>query len=225
MPRFGHGGDRDCRQVGESARIPHMNVSRFEWVPMPMREQTRGVTMASSKLIAGRSRLAAAAIGSGFAMVLGAWFWGFASPDQLLERSYARVTPQGTIFLDDAGSATPALPVTQVALPATQPSQQQPALVVDGEPVPTGILSEPLVAGERVEFRGADAKARTVEVQSVAEMGAPVAGMPGVRLQLVTARTLDKPRPQMLRLIFAVREAPPAKPVVPVATPVADKVL
>ncbi|MBN9260087.1 MAG: hypothetical protein J0J14_04375 [Hyphomicrobium sp.] len=200
-----------------------MNKSRFEWVSMPMREQTRGVTMASSKLIAGRSRLAAAAIGSGFAMVLGAWLWGFASPDQLLERSYARVTPQGTIFLDDAGSTTPPLPVTQVALPVTPPNQQ-PALVVDGEPVPTGVLSEPLVAGERVEFRGADAKTRTVEVQSVAEMGAPVAGMPGVRLQLVTARTLDKPRPQMLRLIFAVREAPPAKPV-PVATPVADKVL
>ena len=178
--------------------------------------------MTRSKLIAGRGRLAAAAIGSGFAMVLGAWIWSFASPDHLLERSYARVTPQGTIFLDDAGN-TSALSVTQVALPVTQPTHQ-PALVVDGEAVPTGVLAEPLVAGDRVQFRGADARIRTVEIQQVAEMEAPVVGMPGVRLQLVTARTADRRHRETLRLIFAVREAAPVK-AVPVATPVADKVL
>jgi hypothetical protein len=210
--------------VGESARVPHIFYeSRVEWDLMPMREQTRGVTMARSKLIAGRSRLAAAAIGSGFAMLFGAWIWSFASPDLLLERSYARVTPQGTIFLDDAGN-TPALPVTQVAATVTPPPIHQPALVVDGEPVHSGVLNEPLVAGDRVQFRGPDAKIRMVEVQQVAEMEAPVVGMPGVRLQLVTARSVDRRHREALRLIFAVREATPVKPV-PVATSVADKVL
>lgn len=186
-----------------------------------MRKQIRGVTMASSKLIAGRSRLAAVATGSGLAMVLGAWLWSFASPDQLLERSYARVAPQGTLFLDDAGN-TQTLPVTQVALPATP--AHQPAVVVDGEALATGILNEPLVAGERVQFRGADAKPRVVEVQDVADMAAPVVGLPGVRLQLVTARSIDRRRPETLRLIFAVREAAPVK-ALPAANSGPDKVL
>jgi hypothetical protein len=189
---------------------------------MPMREQMRGVTMAGSKLIAGRSRLAAAAIGGGLAMVVGTWLWGFTSPDRLLERSYARVAPHGTIFLDDAGT-TASLPVTQVAVSVTPPAQP-PVLVVDGEPVPTGILSEPLATGDRVQFRGADAKLRTIEVREVAEMDAPVVGMPGVRLQLVTARTVDRRRGETLRLIFAVRETMPVK-AAPASTAAADKVL
>ena len=57
-----------------------------------------------------------------------------------------------------------------------------------------------------MQFGGAHAEVRTVEVQDVADMPAPVVGLPGVRLQLVTARTLDRRRPETLRLVFAVRE-------------------
>jgi hypothetical protein len=99
-----------------------------------------------------------------------------------------------------------------------------PALVVDGAPVPSGILSEPLTVGDHVQFGGAHAEVRTVEVQDVADMAAPVVGLPGVRLQLVTARTLDRRRPETLRLVFAVRE-PSAVKVVPIAAPATDKVL
>jgi len=188
---------------------------------MPMRERMRGVTMAGSKMMAGRGRFAAAVAGSGLAVILAAGILTLASPDRLLERSYARVAPQGTLLLDDA--TTSPLPVTQVAVTATPPAVS-PAVVVDGEPVPTGILSEPLVAGDRVQFRGADARLRTIEVRAVAEMEAPIVGMPGVRLQLVTAHTTDRRRRETLQLIFAVREATPAK-TVPVETPVAGKVL
>lgn len=178
--------------------------------------------MASSRLIVGRSRMAAAAIGSGFAVILGAWLWSFASPDRLLERSYARVAPQGTLFLDDAGTEGTQLPVTQAKIPATAP-EPTPALVVDGAPVPSGVLSEPLTVGDHVQF-GAHADVQTVEVQAVADMAAPVVGLPGVRLQLITARTLDRRRPETLRLVFAVREPAPGK-VVPIAAPATDKVL
>jgi hypothetical protein len=75
-----------------------------------------------------------------------------------------------------------------------------------------------------VQFGAADAGTRAVEVQEVADLVAPVVGMPGVRLQLVTARTLDRRRPETLSLIFAVREANPVK-VVPVVAPATDKVL
>jgi hypothetical protein len=179
--------------------------------------------MASSRLIVGRSRMAAAAVGSGFAVILGAWLWSFVSPDRLLERSYARVAPQGTLFLDDAGADASRLPVTHAkVLGETQ--AQSPTLVVDGAPVPSGILSEPLAVGDHVQFGATHAEKRTVEVQDVADMAAPVVGLPGVRLQLVTARTLDRRRPETLRLVFAVREASPVK-VVPIAAPATDKVL
>ncbi|MFN3746439.1 MAG: hypothetical protein ACK4TL_17190 [Hyphomicrobiaceae bacterium] len=181
--------------------------------------------MASSQRIDGRSRLVAAAVGSGFAVVLGAWLWGVASPERLLERSYARITPQGTLFLDDAGDGgASALAVTPARVTAAAAPAHLPVLVVDGEPVPSGILNEPLAAGDRVQFGGVGAGVRTIEVQDVADMAAPVVGLPGVRLQLVTARTVDQREPATLQLIFAVREASPAK-VAPVARPAADKVL
>ena len=190
-----------------------------------MREQERGVTMASATLIAGVRRLGTVVAVSGLAVVLGAWLWGFASPDRLLERSYARVTPQGTLFLDDAGtSGSPALPVTQVTASGAGPTVQQPVLVVDGEPVTSGILSEPLTAGDRVQIRGADTTLRTIEVQVAAEVGAPVVGMPGVRLQLVTVRDLDDRRAEVQHLVFAVRAPEPAK-VIPAARQAAGKVL
>ena len=193
---------------------------------MPMREQERGVTMASATLMAGVRRLGTVAAVSGLAVVLGAWLWGFASPDRLLERSYARVTPQGTLFLDDAGtSGSPALPVTQVAASGTGPAVQQPVLVVDGEPVPSGILNEPLAAGDRVQIRGADTRLRMIEVQVAAEVGAPVVGMPGVRLQLVTIRDLDDRRAEAEHLVFAVRAPDPAKVIPAAAHQTAGKVL
>lgn len=180
--------------------------------------------MASSRLIVGRSRMAAAAVGSGFAVILGAWLWSFVSPDRLLERSYARVAPQGTLFLDDAGAeGASQLPVTHAKVSAATPAQM-PALVVDGAPVPSGILSEPLAVGDHVQFGGAHAEMRTVEVQDVADMAAPVVGLPGVRLQLVTARALDRRRPETLRLVFAVRDTSSVK-IVPIAAPATDKVL
>jgi hypothetical protein len=179
--------------------------------------------MASSRLIVGRSRMAAAAVGSGVVVILGAWLWSFASPDRLLERSYARMAPQGTLFLDDAGPDSASLSVTPAkTLPAA--ATQLPMLAVDGAPAPSGILNEPLVVGDHVQFGGAHADMRTVEVQDVADIAAPVVGLPGVRLQLVTARTLDRRRSETLRLVFAVREANPVK-VVPISAPVSDKVL
>ena len=180
--------------------------------------------MASSRLIVGRGRIATAAVCSGFAVILGAWLWSFVSPDRLLERSYARVAPQGTRFLDDAVTdGATVLPVTQAKVPAAV-SVSMPALAVDGAPVPSGILSEPLAVGDHVRFGDASAHVRTVEVQGVADMAAPVVGLPGVRLQLVTARTLDRRQPETLRLVFAVRETSAVK-VVPIAAPVTDKVL
>jgi hypothetical protein len=196
---------------------------------MPMREQKRGFTVANSTLTAAVRRLGAVALGSGLAMFLGAWLWAVASPDRLLERSYARVTPQGTLFLDDAGaSGSPngplGLSIMQVKASGAAPMVQQPVLVVDGEPVPSGILSEPLAAGDRVQIRGADTVLRTIEVQEAAEVGAPVVGMPGVRLQLVTARYLDVRRAEAEHLVFAVRAPEPAK-VIPAMGRTAGKVL
>ena len=144
--------------------------------------------MAGSRLIVGRSRMAAAAVGAGFAVVVGAWLWSFVSPDRLLERSYARIAPQGTVFLDDGGTdGASALPVTHAKVTAAPPAGL-PQLAVDGAPVPSGILSEPLAVGDRVQIGAAEAGLRTVEVQDVADMAAPVVGLPGIRLQLVTAR-------------------------------------
>lgn len=224
MPRFGHvGGRASCPEVGESAQIPHIRgVRRLRG--RPTCKQGKGVSMASSRLIVGRSRMAAAAVGSGFAVILGAWLWSFASPDRLLERSYARMAPQGTLFLDDAGAdAASRLHVTQAKVLA-ETQVPTPALVVDGASVPSGILNEPLAVGDHVQFGHANTEMRTVEIQDVADMGAPVVGLPGVRLQLVTARTLDRRRSETLRLVFAVREASPVK-VVPISAPASDKVL
>ena len=179
--------------------------------------------MAGSRLIVGRGRMAAAAVVSSFAVILGAWLWSFASPDRLLERSYARMAPQGTLFLDDAGADASRLPVTPARALAEAPTPL-PSLVVDGAPVPSGILSEPLAVGDHVQYGGAHGDVRAIEVQDVADMAAPVVGLPGVRLQLVTARTLDRRRPETLRLVFAVREASPVK-VVPISAPATDKVL
>jgi hypothetical protein len=189
-----------------------------------MGDQMRGVTMAGSGLIVGRSRLAGAAVASGFAIILGAWLSSFVSPDRLLERSYARVAPQGTLFLDDAGSESASVLAVTPAKVMTAAPTPLPQLAIDGAPVPSGILNEPLTPGDRVQFGAADAGTRAVEVQEVADLVAPVVGMPGVRLQLVTARTLDRRRPETLSLIFAVREANPVK-VVPVVAPATDKVL
>lgn len=225
MPRFGHVRRRGSEpQVGESARMPHINGHAVRVGCSPMGDQMRGVIMAGRRLIVGRRGLAGAAVASGFAVVLGAWLWSFTSPDRLLERSYARVAPQGTLFLDDAGTdGASHLAVTPVKVMMAAPTPL-PQLVVDGEPVPSGVLNEPLSAGDRVQFGAAQAEMRTVEVQEVADIVAPVVGIPGVRLQLVTARTLDRRRPETLSLIFAVRESNPVK-VLPVATPVSDKVL
>jgi hypothetical protein len=67
--------------------------------------------------------------------------------------------------------------------------------------------------------------AREVEVLEVAEIDAPVVGLPGVRLQLVKARALDGARqPETVRLIFTIRESDRAK-VTPVASPTSGKVL
>ena len=189
-----------------------------------MRKQMRGVTMANTNVTAGRGRLAVVAAGSGLTALLGIWFWGFANPDRLLERSYARVTPQGTLFLDDAGIDGPSsLPITRVTVSVTAPTQPQ-VLMVDGEPVSSGILAEPLASGDRVQIRGANAEARMIEVQEAADLGAPVVGLPGVRLQFVTARALDDRDHETLRLIFAIRDADQAK-VVPAASVTAGKVL
>jgi hypothetical protein len=179
--------------------------------------------------MAGVRRLGTVAAVSGMAVVLVGWLWGFASPDRLLERSYARVTPQGTLFLDDAGTSgspngSPSLAVTQVTVSGAGSAVPQPVLVVDGEPVPSGILSEPLTAGDRVQLRGADTTLQTIEVQVAAEVGAPVVGMPGVRLQLVTVRDLDDRRAEMQHLVFAVRAPEPAK-VIPAVRQTAGKVL
>lgn len=181
--------------------------------------------MANSTSTAGVRRLGAVALGTGLAVFLGAWLWTIASPDRLLERSYARVTPQGTLFLDDAGaSGAPGLSITQVRASGAAPTAHQPVLVVDGEPVPSGILSEPLAAGDRVQIRGADTVLRTIEVQEAADVGTPVAGMPGVRLQLVTVRYPDDRRAEVEHLVFAVRAPEPVK-VIPAVGQSAGKVL
>lgn len=178
--------------------------------------------MAGSKPVLGRSRRGATVLVAGFALIFGAWLSSFASPDRLLERSYARVAPQGTLFLDDAGGeGRSSLPVTPARI--TSGASAQPT-TADAEVAPSGILAEPLSVGDRVQLAAPEAEMQSIEVQEVTDVAVPVVGMPGVRLQLVTARTLDGRRAEPLRLIFAVREASPVK-VVPVAAPATDKVL
>ena len=186
-----------------------------------MQERMRGDSMAKSKVRAGRSsRFAAAAVTLG--VMIGAAFLmsGAVSPDRLLERSYARVAPQGTIHLDEAVADNErAVHITRTANPAP------PALLIDGVAVESGILSEPLTVGARLRLAPGTADTREVEVLEVAEMDAPVVGLPGVRLQLVKARALDAAgRSEAIRLIFTVREPDRAK-VVPVAGPTSGKLL
>lgn len=186
-----------------------------------MQERMRGDSMAKSRVRAsGSSRFAGAVVMLG--VMIGAAFLmsGAVSPDRLLERSYARVAPMGTIHLDEPVVDTErALNITRTAIPAP------PALLIDGVPVESGVLSEPLAVGARLRLAPGTADAREVEVLEVAEMNAPVVGLPGVRLQLVKARALDTAGPtDTVRLIFTVRE-PDRPKVVPIAAPTSGKVL
>lgn len=186
-----------------------------------MQERMRGDSMAKSRVRAGRSsRIAAVAVTLGV-MIGGAFcMTGAVSPDRLLERSYARVAPMGTIHLDEpVVDSERALNITRTAIPAP------PALLIDGVPVESGVLSEPLTVGARLRLSPGTADAREVEVLEVAEMDAPVVGLPGVRLQLVKARALDAAgRSDAVRLIFTVRE-PDRPKIVPIAAPTSGKVL
>ena len=184
--------------------------------------------MANSKMTGRSRRLIAAAVASGILVGAGFLYSGFASPDRLLERSYARVAPLGTIHLDEAVSDNErALHVTRTA---ADPARYQapplpPALLIDGVPVESGVLSEPLAVGSRLRLAPGSVDAREVEVLEVAEMDAPVVGLPGVRLQLVKARALDGATPsETVRLIFTIRESDRAK-ITPVAGPASGKVL
>jgi hypothetical protein len=152
-------------------------------------------------------------------------FSGMVSPDRLLERSYARVAPLGKIHLDEAVSDNDrALHVTRTAagFPTHPPA---PALLIDGVPVESGVLTEPLAVGTRLRLAPGTVDAREVEVVEVAEMDAPVVGLPGVRLQLVKARPLDgAAHSGTERLIFTIRDVDRSK-IVPVAGPTSGKVL
>jgi hypothetical protein len=189
-----------------------------------MREQMRGDSMAYAKVMGGRSgRRVAAAVAGGIMVAAVLICSGFLSPDRLLERSYARVAPLGTIHLDEVVTDSErALHVTRAAN-SINPSH--PALLIDGVAVESGILSEPLAVGSRLRLAPGSVDAREVEVLEVAEMDAPVVGLPGVRLQLVKARALDGTSgPETVRLIFTVREGDRAK-VVPIVAPASGKVL
>jgi hypothetical protein len=192
---------------------------------MLVREQMRGDSMASLKAVAGRSRWVAVAVASGVMFGAAILFSGAVSPDRLLERSYARVAPLGTIHLDEAVSDNDRahhVVRTAVGLPTTPPA---PALLIDGVPVESGVLTEPLTVGTRLRLAPGSVDAREVEVVEVAEMDAPVVGLPGVRLQLVKARVLDSASPsETVPLIFTIRDVDRAK-VVPIAGPTSGKVL
>ena len=187
---------------------------------MPMRGEMRGVSMASSKVVSGGSRLAAAVVAFGVAVGAAIWGAGFISPDSLLERSYARSAPLGTIHLDEVVyDSDRVLPVTK----ASSRFAPEPALLVNGVAVQSGVLSEPLVIGSRVQLAPGAIDTREVEVVDTTEMDAPVVGLPGLRLQLVTARLADQEEGEMLQLIFTVRE--PAKVIPASSTRTAGKVL
>lgn len=187
--------------------------------------QMRGGSMASSKSMAGRSRWVAAAVASGVMFGAAILFSGVVSPDRLLERSYARVAPLGKIHLDEAVSDNDrALHVTRAVAGFTT-NPPAPALLIDGVPVESGVLTEPLTVGARLRLAPGSVDAREVEVVEVAEIDAPVVGLPGVRLQLVKARALDGSAPsRTVRLIFTVRDIDRAK-VVPIADATSGKVL
>jgi len=192
-----------------------------------MQEQMQSDSMAISKVMGFRGRMISAAVVCSVLVGAGFLLSGFVSPDRLLERSYARVAPLGTIHLDEAVTDSErALHVTRTAHPAGYPAHPlPPALLIDGVPVESGVLSEPLAVGSRLRLAPGTIDAREIEVLEVAEMDAPVVGLPGVRLQLVKARALDAAsRPETVRLIFTVRDTDRAK-VTPVADPTSGKVL
>jgi hypothetical protein len=193
-----------------------------------MRKQMRGDSMARSRALAGRGRLIATTVASGIFVGAALMFSGFVSPDRLLERSYARVAPLGTIHLDESiADNEPLLHITRTAIPAGFPSNPPPpALLIDGVPVESGVLNEPLAVGTRLRLAPGTNDAREIEVLEVAEMDAPVVGLPGVRLQLVKARALDRATPsETVRLIFTVREPDRAKIIPAAAAPTSGKVL
>ncbi len=182
--------------------------------------------MASAKVVAGRNQVVAALMVSSLLVIGAIWFWNFASPDRLLERSYSRVAPHGTLYLDDMGpDARPALRVTPVVVPM-QPIA--PALLIDGVAVESGILNEPIVVGAHLRLAPGAVDSRTVEVTAVADLDAPVVGIPGVRLQIVTARPTERvaKRRDTVQLIFAIRDSEPAKVApAPVPSATAGRVL
>jgi hypothetical protein len=224
LPRSGYGHLENSVVIWRiSADAPYSSEIDSTRV-MRMREQMRGDSMASSRALPGRGRLVATAAGFGLLVGTALTFSSFVSPDRLLERSYARAAPLGTIHLDEAvGDNDRARHVTRTAgLPINPPP---PALLIDGVPVESGVLSEPLSIGTRLRLSPGSIDAREIEVLEVAEIDAPVVGLPGVRLQLVKARALDGATSSgTLRLIFTVREPDRAK-VIPIAGSTSGKVL
>ncbi len=189
---------------------------------MPVRFEMRGVSMASSRVLSGNSRLAAVAVAFGMAVGVAVAGAGFLNPDRLLERSYARSAPLGNILLDEVVSdGDRQVPVTKAAVRVTPP----PALLIDGVAVQSGVLNEPLAIGARVRLAPGSVGSRDVEVIDAAEMDAPVVGLPGVRLQLVTARLVGALDAEPVRLIFTVRDAGHDKVTPASADRVAGKVL
>ncbi len=187
-----------------------------------MGEKLRGVSMAGSRVISGRNRRFAAAVVLGAVVAAGVFGAGFLSPDRLLERSYARSAPLGTIHLDEIVSdGHRALPVTKAADRRMPP----PILMVNGVNVPSGVLAEPLTVGARVRLAPGAADPREVEVIDAEDMDAPVIGLPGLRFQSVTARLLDAPEGETMQLVFAVREPVRAKTVPASSSQTAGKVL
>lgn len=180
--------------------------------------------MASAKVVAGRNQVVAALMVSSLLVIGAIWFWNFVSPDRLLERSYSRVAPHGTLYLDDMGpDSRPAIRVTPASAPLPPTA---PTLLIDGIAVESGILTEPVAVGAHLRLAPGAANSRAVEVTGVADLDAPVVGLPGVRLQMVTARPVGHGARgrDTIQLIFAIRDAEPAK-VAPVPTATAGRVL
>lgn len=159
--------------------------------------------MASVKVLSGGGRLAAVAVAFGLAVGVAVAGAGLLNPDRLLERSYARSAPLGTILLDEVVTDNDRhVPVTKAAVRLAPRA----TLLVDGVAVQSGVLNEPLAIGARIHLAPGAAGSREVEVIGAAEMDAPVVGLPGVRLQLVTARLLGAGEAEPLRLIFTIRD-------------------
>lgn len=180
--------------------------------------------MASAKVVAGRNQVVAALMVSSLLVIGAIWFWNFVSPDRLLERSYSRVAPHGTLYLDDMGPD--ARPVIRVTPASTRVPPAAPAVLIDGVAVESGILSEPVSVGAHLRLAPGAANSRAVEVTEVADLDAPLVGLPGVRLQMVTARPVGHGARERdtIQLIFAIRDAESAK-AAPAPSPTAGRVL